>query len=413
MEVDVRPRPQPCYRGARKNTSKSLRLPTRREGVSQMSGTELPKLIAFHLPQYHPIRENDEWWGKGFTEWTNVVKAKPLFKGHHQPHLPADLGFYDLRLSEAREAQAALAREYGIHGFCYYHYWFNGRRLLERPVNEIVASGKPDFPFCLCWANENWTRAWDGGEGQILMNQEYSDEDDVKHIRALLPIFGDRRYIRVDGKPVFLVYRANRLPNPARTMDIWRREAIKAGIPSLFLLRVESFPDEDGDPRQLGLDAALEFQPRWRLLSGMRHFRPRWSRWRRSAPFYNHNSIWEYDRVAEQAIAMGLPPYPFIRCVCPGWDNSARRQAGGASIFHESSPASYEKWLSAIIRLTIDHPQGGDYHQNLVFINAWNEWAEGNHLEPCMRWGRSFLEATRRALGQQNGSVSDQLSVTG
>ncbi len=359
------------------------------------------KAIAFHLPQFHPIPENDLWWGKGFTEWTNVVKAKPLFKGHHQPHLPADLGFYDLRLPEAREAQAALAREYGIHGFCYYHYWFNGHRLLERPVNEIVASGKPDFPFCLCWANENWTRAWDGGERQILMEQAYSDEDDVKHIRALLPIFADRRYIRVDGKPVFLVYRVNHLPNPARTMETWRREAIKAGIPGLFLLRVESFVDEDGDPRQLGFDAALEFQPRWKLLYGMRHFRSRWSRWRRLPPFrhrFNHHSIWEYDRLAEQAIAMGLPPYPFIRCVCPGWDNSARRQGGGATIFRQSSPATYEKWLSAVVRQAIDHPLGGDYHQNFVFINAWNEWAEGNHLEPCQKWQRAYLEATREAL---------------
>ena len=184
--------------------------------------------IAFYLPQFHPTPENDEWWGKGFTEWTNVTKARPLFPGHYQPQLPADMGFYDLRLPEAREAQAALAREYGIHGFCYYHYWFNGRRILERPFNEVLASGKPDFPFCLCWANENWTRVWDGGEKNVLLEQKYSHEDDLAHIESLIPAFRDERYIRIDGKPLFLVYRTGLLPNPARTAEIWREAAKRA-----------------------------------------------------------------------------------------------------------------------------------------------------------------------------------------
>ena len=172
------------------------------------------RIIAFYLPQYHPFPENDEWWGKGFTEWRNVVKARPLYRGHYQPHLPADLGFYDLRVPEVRQQQADMARMYGINGFCYYHYWFNGHQLMERPLEEMLSSGNPDFPFMLCWANENWTRAWDGGSRHILIAQNYSEEDDRAHIRYLLDnVFSDSRYIRVDGKPVFLIYRSMLFPN--------------------------------------------------------------------------------------------------------------------------------------------------------------------------------------------------------
>src|ERR1019366_6300153 len=228
--------------------------------------TERVRAIAFYLPQFHPIPENDAWWGNGFTEWTNVTMARPLFKGHYQPHLPADLGFYDLRLPEAREAQAALAREYGIHGFCYYHYWFNGQRLLERPFNEVLASGKPDFPFCLCWANENWTRRWDGEEQEILQAQNYGDEDDLNHIRWLAAAFRDPRYIRVQNRPLFLVYRLSLLPNPARTVELWRDEARRIGVGELFLCNVESFCNEHGMVAKAGLDAAVEFAPDWSTL---------------------------------------------------------------------------------------------------------------------------------------------------
>jgi hypothetical protein len=359
--------------------------------------------VAFHLPQFHPIPENDEWWGKGFTEWTNVVQARPLFPGHYQPHLPADLGFYDLRLPEARAAQAELAAEYGIHGFCYYHYWFNGRQLLERPVNEILTSGEPDFPFCLCWANENWTRRWDGLEAEILLEQHCTPEDDLAHIRELIPYFQDPRYIRVGGLPFLAVYRTSKLPEPRRTTDIWRREVERAGLKGLFLARVESH-GESGDPRNIGFDCALEFQPRGGLQWELRVFRSKW--WRRhklgtGEAAFRDNYICEYAEMVNRALGEASPEYPRIPCVCPGWDNSPRRKTG-AFMFINSTPELYERWLGEVVRRQRERlPENGApgiLPESLVFINAWNEWAEGNHLEPDQRWGRAYLEATKRAL---------------
>lgn len=362
------------------------------------------RAIAFHLPQFHPTPENDEWWGKGFTEWTNVAKARPLFPGHYQPHLPADLGFYDLRLPEARAAQAELAAEYGIYGFCYYHYWFNGRRILERPVNEIVASGEPDFPFCLCWANEHWTRCWDGTENLLLLEQKYSEADDLAHIRALLPVFADRRYIRVLDRPLFAVYLASKLPDPLRTTDLWRREAERAGLNGLFLVRVESCLQK-GDPQKLGFDCALQFQPHSSMNWDHRIFRRKW--WHRQAlgtgeAVFSKSVILPYESLANEALAEPAPGYCRIPCVTPSWDNSARKQVD-AAIFLDSTPQRYERWLTEIVerqkRLLSRNGEAGVRPESLVFINAWNEWAEGNHLEPDQRWGRAYLESTRRALG--------------
>jgi lipopolysaccharide biosynthesis protein len=363
------------------------------------------RAIAFHLPQFHPTPENDEWWGKGFTEWTNVVKARPLFEGHYQPHLPADLGFYDLRLPEVRMAQAQLASDYGIHGFCYYHYWFNGRRVLERPVTEVWKSSEPDFPFCLCWANENWTRRWDGHNNETLLEQRYSFEDDTAHIRTLIPLFQDRRYIRILGKPIFLVYRASQLPEPRKTTDIWRREAERSGLKGLFLVRVESL-SETGDPQALGFDCSSEFRPRFSAeLPQLRIARRRWWHHRKlgtaEPAFYNH-WVYNYKDLARSALAEPSPPYARIPCVCPGWDNSPRRKEG-ANIFIDSTPELYQRWLREVVNRLKPDREAEDHSlispRSIVFINAWNEWAEGNHLEPCQRWGRGYLEATRRALG--------------
>lgn len=343
----------------------------------------LPKLIAFHLPQFHPIPENDAWWGKGFTEWTNVSRATPRFPGHHQPQLPADLGFYDLRLPEAREAQADLAREYGIHGFCYYHYWFNGKRLLERPVEEILASGKPDFPFCLCWANENWTRRWDGAEQEVLIGQNYSDDDDRAHIQYLIEVFRDPRYIRIDGRPLILIYRARHLPDPKRTINIWRNEARKAGIDEIFVCRVENFFNERDNPHALGFDASVDFQPDWMVVTDDNP----------SVVLPDGHFVVDYPDLVESQLSRPAVSHLRFPGVNPSWDNSARRKKN-AFIVADSSPEAYEHWLTETLHRVADHPES----QQLVFINAWNEWAEGNHLEPDQKFGRAYLEATKRAL---------------
>lgn len=347
------------------------------------SGSRLPlRALAFYLPQFHPTPENDAFWEPGFTEWTNVTRATPQFDGHQQPHLPAHLGFYDLRVPETRQAQADLARAHGIHGFVYYHYWFNGRRLLNRPIDEVLASGRPDFPFCLCWANENWTRRWDGLESAVLLEQHYSADDDVAHLRWLAQAFADPRYIRVDGRPLFLVYRASRIPNPLATTTRWRQEARRLGVGDLYLCRVETSPADKSDPEALGFDAAVEFQPDWDRL-GEGH------------PVSAHR-VHDYQDVAVRMLSRPGAAHRRYPCVSPSWDNTARRREG-ATILNGASPDRYEQWLAAVVdAFTPCSPE-----ENFVFVNAWNEWAEGCHLEPCQRWGTAYLTATARALGRR------------
>jgi Glycosyltransferase WbsX len=351
------------------------------------------RLIAFYLPQYHPIPENDKWWGEGFTEWTNVRKALPRFPGQHQPHVPGQLGYYDLRDPEIRAAQAALAREYGIHGFCYYHYWFNGRRLLERPFNEVLASGKPDFPFCVCWANENWTRAWDGADREILMAQEYCDEDSLAFIKSLLPAFRDDRYIRVNGRPLLLVYRTGLLPDPGRAAEIWRETVRRAGLEDLYLVRVESRMDgTEPAPEEIGFDAAVEFAPNWtrlgeRILNlaetgGQDHL------------IDPDVSVYDYEQIIAEMLLKPAPAYKLFRGIFPTWDNTPRRKKGPLAIVN-STPEKYAFWLSRLLRQTLESHAG---EERLVFINAWNEWGEGCHLEPDQEHGLGYLETTRKAL---------------
>jgi len=346
--------------------------------------------IAFYLPQFHQIPENDQWWGPGFTEWTNTRKARARFAGHQQPSSPGELGYYDLRSPETRAAQAELAGAHGIDAFCYYHYWFNGHRLLHEPFDAVLASGEPDFPFVLCWANENWTRAWNGSDRDVLMEQHYSDADDVDHLRHLAAAFADPRYVRVDGKPLFLVYRAARLPDARRTTDLWRAEASRLGIGELFLARVESFSTERGDPRPGGFDAAIEFQPQWRQIrsSVVRSAARRVTQQFGSTRFDRPYNTFDYSTLVERALRAPVPDYPRSPCVTPRWDNSPRRESG-AVILTGSTPEAYGEWVTRTLAA---------HEPDLLFVNAWNEWGEGAHLEPCKRWGRAYLEAHRNAV---------------
>lgn len=352
------------------------------------------RVIAIHLPQFHPFKENDEWWGKGFTEWTNVAKARPRYRGHYQPHIPKDLGFYDLRLPESRLAQAELAKEYGIYGFCYYHYWFSGHLLMERPIDEILESKEPQFPFMMCWANENWTRAWNGSKNQILIEQKYSDEDDYNHIHYLLDhIFCDERYIRINGKPVFAIYRSSSFPNIKRTIEIWRNEAKKKGV-ELYICRFESFNEKVTNLQELGFDAAIEFPPHSISPYVIKHNSLRQYINALTKRVFNcsvwKNSTFNYSFYVKLRMNERNPEYKRYSCITPMWDNSPRRK-NGYFVLKGSTPELYRKLLYNLY--TRFKPYSNE--ENLFFINAWNEWAEGNHLEPDLKWGRQYLEATK------------------
>jgi lipopolysaccharide biosynthesis protein len=342
-----------------------------------------PKIIAFHLPQYHEVEENNRWWGQGFTEWTNVRKAQPLFRGHRQPRVPAEGRYYDMTDPATREWQADLARRHGIHGFCYYHYWFGGKRLLERPFQEVLDSGRPDLPFALCWANEPWSRRWDGSEHEILQAQTYSAEDDLAHIRWLLPALADPRAIRVGGASLLVIYQGHVLPDPARTADIWRTEVARAGLPGLHLLVVETGWDEGWDATQVGFDGKIRFQPQFSLLRRLP---------RLVVPDDPEIRAYDYRQVWPELSELPPVAYPTYDTVFPGWDNTPRRQRDGW-VLHDATPDVYERWLSK----AIDAARARPPDQRLVFINAWNEWGEGAYLEPDSAYGRGFLEATLRA----------------
>jgi len=357
------------------------------------------KLIAMYLPQFHQIHENDEWWGNGFTEWANVRRAQPRFPGHYQPHVPGELGYYDLRDPSARKAQADIARKHGIYGFCYYHYWFNGKRLLETPFNEVLRTGEPNFPFCLCWANENWTRRWDGADQEVLMAQHYTDSDSLEFINELVPAFRDERYIRVNGKPLLLVYRTHLLPNPKRTVKIWREAMHQAGIGDLYLVRVENHLDggKEINPVEIGFDAAMEFAPYWGSV-GKRV--TNLSQVGFEAHQVDEDVIaFDYQQCMINMLCRPNAEYKLFRGIFPMWDNTARRKREPL-VFVNSSPEKYAYWLSLLLKETVNTFVGDE---RLVFVNAWNEWGEGCHLEPDQRHGAKYLEATRNALANFEG----------
>jgi hypothetical protein len=364
------------------------------------------RAIAYYLPQFHPVPQNDEWWGPGFTEWVNVAKARPLFPGHYQPHVPGELGFYDLRVPETRADQAGLAAEYGIAAFCYYHYWFgNGQRILERPFAEVVTSGQPDFPICLAWANQTWSGIWHGAPDRVLLEQTYPGDDDCRrHFDALAPAFHDRRYVRLDGKPLFIVYRPHELPDASRFVELWQEMARGAGLPGVFLVGRST---GEWNPVDHGFDAVIAsqvtppFQNRLRRETGAR-WQPDWlaaSLARRSRLF---PGIYSYARWSPYIpwVAPGVRrSYP---TVVPGWDNTPRSGRDGI-LYHGSTPSLFRHQLEEAAALVAHQPP----EHRIVFVQAWNEWGEGNHLEPDRRFGRGYLEATRGAL-----STSSETSAT-
>lgn len=348
------------------------------------------RLIAFYLPQYHPIPENDAWWGRGFTEWTNVTKARPLFKGHYQPRLPADLGFYDLRVPEARQAQAELARSAGIEGFCYYHYWFGGKQLLERPFKEVVASGSPDFPFCLCWANQTWTGVWHGAPDRILIEQTYpGEQDNREHFLSLLDAFSDKRYMRVGGRPIFVIYRPTELPDSVAFLSQWRKFAIQNGLPGLHIIAHVTDGEPGFDYKARGFDACVRVcahrvfrdgrlgRMRQRYLSLLG--RPRnLKSYRDALPFFLEGCSEAPD------------VYP---CAIPNWDNSARSGIL-AYVLRDSTPDLFRTHLKETLALVESRPPD----ERLVFIKSWNEWAEGNYLEPDQKFGHEYLDVVREEM---------------
>jgi len=354
------------------------------------------RVIAFYLPQFHPIKENDEAWGKGFTEWTNVTKAIPQFAGHYQPKLPGELGFYDLRLGKIQKRQIELAKNYGIHGFCYHYYWFNGQKVLNTPLEQILSNPELDFPFCINWANENWTKRWDGLENEVILKQNHSFEDDMAFIKEIESILKDHRYIRVNGKPLLMIYRPSLFPEIKETVRRWREYCRECGIGEIYL--VLSHAHEHTDPNTIDFDAATEFAPNTFQvpdISGYLHF-------------YNKNHqghVFDYNSAIDYSISRPETAYVKFRSLCPGWDNEARKPGKGIS-FHNSSPERYSLWLEYLLYNTQKQRKGDE---KIIFLNAWNEWAEGAYLEPDSRYGYAYLDQTRNTLKKFDKEKHDLL----
>lgn len=349
------------------------------------------RMIALYLPQFHPIPENDEWWGKGFTEWTNVTKAKPLYPGHQQPNLPTELGFYDLRVPEVRQQQAELAAGYGIEASCYYHYWFGGREILERPFDEVVASGEPDFPFCLCWANETWSGVWHGEPKKVLIEQTYpGEEDHRRHFAKLLPAFRDKRYVTVDDKPMFVIYRPMEIPDVTKVMALWQEMARDAGLPGLHL--VAQSPNPDWQPSEHGFDACIspkipKLDPWITWHHPIKRIKRNFLRWKGSP------TVYQYKDAMKSLLGKGKNGVRDYPVVIPNWDNSPRSGSRGL-VFHGSTPELFREHL----RQAVDIAKELRYSEQLIFLKSWNEWAEGNYVEPDRRFGRKFLEVIKDEL---------------
>ena len=342
------------------------------------------RMIAYYLPQFHAIPENDQWWGTGFTEWTNVTKALPRYVGHRQPKLPTDLGFYDLSQLEIIKRQATLARRAGITAFCIHDYWFAGRKLLHTPLELILSDPSIDIQFCLNWANESWSRRWDGSENELLIEQTYDPQDLVGYVRSILPALRDPRYLKVNGRPLIMVYRPSVIPNPKEVFAAWRSFLMAEGVGDPYLVMAQVF--DDNDPRPYGLDAAAGFPPHnsgWMSRNDRAHLQLL------DRHFKGHAR--SYAEIAAEALNRPDAEYQQFLGVMPGWDNEARKPGRGTS-FYGATPARYAAWLHGAAEKAV---RAKNPDERLVFINAWNEWAEGAILEPDRHNGFAFLVKTR------------------
>ena len=349
------------------------------------------RALAFYLPQFHPIPENDRWWSKGFTEWTNVGKAKPLFRNHYQPKVPADLGYYDLRVEETRIAQAELARQYGIEGFCYWHYWFgNGRQLLERPFNEVLASGKPDFPFCLAWANESWRGFFHGlKSNDTLIDQLYPGQADIEaHFYEVLPAFTDKRYICVDGKPLFMIYHPFDGPDTKQLIDTWRDLAQKNGLKGIFFVgQTYDLALEREKIYNMGFDAISVV----RLYNFENHIQSdvRMARWKQK--IFKRPYVVEYKKACRCFVTDEEKELNVIPTIIPNWDHTPRTGRRGL-VLNNAEPEYFDLHLCDVDNVLRDKP----LEHRIAFIKSWNEWAEGNYLEPDLRYGTRYLETLKK-----------------
>lgn len=378
------------------------------------------RVIAYYLPQFHPIPENDKYWGKGFTEWTNVAKAKPLFKGHYQPRIPADLGFYDLRLPEVREQQAQMAREAGIEGFCYWHYWFgNGKRLLQRPFNEVLQSGKPDFPFCLAWANHSWkTSTWEnGGKDRMIVEQRYLGEEDyTMHFQEVLPAFRDKRYITIEGKPLFAIFDPYNFQDVSNFIKTWQRLAKENGLKGIYFIAMSNSTstlqrNADGtlkrvapnlqsservynDLLNLGFDGINSFgKSRAEMLYMGKYARIAKKLLHQYLPFLPTHRI-NYEKITQHFFAPEDSWQNVYPSIFPQWDRTPR--AGNSEgVYVNATPTTFKKHIQNALNVI----KNKDMEHRILFLRAWNEWGEGNYVEPDLKYGHAFLDAIKEAIG--------------